>query len=337
MYDTGDEALRVVTWGDILSLGEAPLVRVHSSCLASEVFEARDCDCADQLREAMKLMAHEGGGLIFHLHQEGRGQGLSNKIRAVHKMQAEDLDTAESFLALGLEQDIRDYQPAIAILSELGLSHVRLLSNNPRKRQALQKAGFRVTLVNTHPQVRAENEDYLQSKNDKLGHCIPLHQNTRSDQPVHFYHSDQMWGELSNFSQHAVFLRQRVWRTVEHFYQAQKFVTPSHQELVRQADSPMLAKETAQRIEPHDLRPDWSACKENVMFEGLQAKFTQHPELTELLLSTEDRLIAEHTANDLYWGDGGDGSGQNRLGVLLMRLRSQLMESRRNKERPCAD
>ena len=104
MYDTGNESLRVVTFGDINKLGSNPLVRLHSSCLASEVFAAQDCDCADQLRESMKVMAHDGSGIIFHLQQEGRGQGLSNKIQAIYKMKTEGLDTAESFQIWGLNR-----------------------------------------------------------------------------------------------------------------------------------------------------------------------------------------------------------------------------------------
>ena len=186
MYDTGNELLRVVTFGDINQLGSEPMVRLHSSCLASEVFEARDCDCADQLREAMKAMAHEGSGIIFHLHQEGRGQGLSKKIQAVYKMQTEGLDTAESFQAMGLEQDIRDYTPAIKVLKQMAIEQVRLVSNNPRKRRALEQAGIAVEVINTHPQVRPENAGYLQSKNDKLGHCLPLGLEHDNIIPIHF-------------------------------------------------------------------------------------------------------------------------------------------------------
>ena len=328
MYDTGNELLRVVTFGDINNLGSKPMVRIHSSCLASEVFEARDCDCADQLREAMKAMAHNGSGIIFHLHQEGRGQGLSKKIQAVYKMQVEALDTAESFQAMGLEQDIRDYGPAISVLKKMAIEEVRLVSNNPRKRSALEQAGIAVEVVNTHPQVRPENAGYLQSKNDKLGHYLPLSAKNDNSSPIHFYHSDQKWGEFSNFSQHAVYLQGKIWRTTEHFYQAQKFTDPVLQERIRIAASPMLAKEIASQLEVKHLQEDWYNKKEKAMWQAITAKFTQHPELKELLLSTEQRNIAEHTNNDSYWGDAEDGSGLNRLGELLMQLRSQLLDSK---------
>lgn len=329
MYDTGDEMLRVVTFGDINKLGSTPILRLHSSCLASEVFEARDCDCADQLREAMKIMAHNGSGIIFHFHQEGRGQGLSKKIRAVYKMQTEALDTAESFEAMGLEQDIRDYTPAIELLKKMDIVQVRLVSNNPRKRRALEQAGIKVEVLNTHPQVRPENAEYLQSKNDKLGHYLPLSLGNDSTSPIHFYHSDQTWGELSNFSQHAIYLHGKIWRTTEHYYQAQKFSDPAIQEQIRSTANPMLAKNMAKQLEEQGIQPNWQNIKEEIMWQALSAKFTQHPELKNLLISTQQRHIAEHTSNDSYWGDAEDGTGLNRLGRLLMQLRSQL---RANKE-----
>jgi GTP cyclohydrolase II len=186
MYDTGNELMRVVTFGDINKLGPQPLFRLHSSCLASEVFEAQDCDCADQLREAMKLIARDGAGVIVHMHQEGRGQGLSNKIQAVAKMQKSFVDTAEAFQAMGLEQDIRDYRMAVDMLKKLAVGHVRLISNNPRKVSALVQAGLKVDIVNTHPRVRPENAAYLKSKNIKLGHCLPLESKTINNCPIFF-------------------------------------------------------------------------------------------------------------------------------------------------------
>lgn len=233
MYDSGDEHVRVVCLGNLANQGPEPLLRVHSSCIASEVFGAVDCDCADQLRETMKLIAREGRGLVVHIHQEGRGHGLSQKIRAIHAMQQKGLDTAEAFEVLGLDQDIRSYEPAVRLLKRLGVSSVRLISNNPRKVRYLQRHGLRVTMVNTHPTLRPENAEYLRTKNAKLGHQLPLEVKGHTNGAIRFYHSDQPWGELSNFSRHAVFISDRVWPTVEHFYQAQKFLGAPHQEAVR--------------------------------------------------------------------------------------------------------
>tara|TARA_A100001037_G_C15075619_1_gene601577 strand:- start:308 stop:1279 length:972 start_codon:yes stop_codon:yes gene_type:complete len=322
MYDTGDEDVRLISMGDVESLGEQPLLRIHSSCLASEVFGANDCDCADQLHESMKLIANEGRGIIIHQHQEGRGQGLSKKIRAVRLMETDDLDTVEAFEHLCLDQDIRTYEPAVEILKSLEVEKVRLISNNPRKIQFLEKNEIQVSSVNTHPNIRPENADYLRTKNAKLGHKLPLNLITDAEE-IRFYHSDQPWGELSNFSKHSVFLDEINWPTVEHFYQAQKFIEPELIEKVRLADTPTLAKIRAGEMK--DLRRnDWAELKENVMLRALRAKFTQHPELTILLRSTGDKRIVESTSDDAYWGESTDGIGQNRLGELLMTVRSEL-------------
>ena len=324
MYDSGDEHVRVVCLGEIEDQGPEPLLRVHSSCLASEVFGAVDCDCADQLREAMKLIATEGRGLVVHLHQEGRGQGLSQKIRAIHRMQRDGLDTVEAFDALGLEQDTRSYDAVVRLLQRLGISSVRLISNNPRKVRYLQQHGVRVTMVNTHPTIRPENAEYLKTKKAKLGHELPLEADVRLNGTIRFYHSDQPWGELSNFSRHAVFIGGRMWPTVEHFYQAQKFVGTPHEEAIRCCQTPMLAKVRATALAEEHRRQDWQTVKEVVMLEGLRAKFGQHPDLAERLLRSGDRLLVEHTWNDSYWGDGGDGTGKSRLGHLLMQVRAEV-------------
>lgn len=322
MYDSGNEGIRIICYGDIHSLSEGTLLRMHSSCLASEVFGATDCDCADQLKEAMKLMANEQGGLIIHLHQEGRGQGLTRKIEAVHLMQYQGLDTHDAFEKLEYEQDIRTYFPVVALLKHLGLGSVRLLSNNPRKIKFLQENDLKVTALNTHPNVRPENAEYLVTKNDKLGHTLPL--GIHSKGKIEFYHSDQPWGELSNFSKHSVFLKNKIWPTVEHYYQAQKFSGTENEELIRRTATPTLAKLLSQNISESLFRQDWSSIKQEIMLEGLRAKFSQHPDLTELLLSSGDRVLVEHTENDPYWGDAGDGSGANHLGKLLMKLRMEL-------------
>lgn len=329
MYDSGDEHVRVVCLGDLRELGVRPLVRIHSSCLASEVFGAGDCDCADQLRESMKLIAAEGRGLIVHLHQEGRGHGLSLKIKAVGAMQRAGLDTVEAFDALGLEQDVRRYNDAVRVLKLLGIDAVRLISNNPRKIRYLEEHGVRAEMENTHPTIRSENAEYLVTKKVKLGHKLQLDTDVdAAEGAIHFYHSDQPWGELSNFSRHAVFVGGCVWATVEHFYQAQKFAGTPHAELIRCSATPTLAKRRALDLAAAHRPDDWSKVKEQVMLEGLRAKFRQHPDLRERLIGSGDRLLVEHTTNDAYWGDAGDGTGANRLGALLMKVRSELRQDK---------
>tara|TARA_X000001036_G_scaffold439941_1_gene493225 strand:+ start:2251 stop:3288 length:1038 start_codon:yes stop_codon:yes gene_type:complete len=323
MYDTGEEDFRVVTMGDINYLKNNTLLRIHSSCLASEVFHAQDCDCADQLNEAMKNIATEGSGLIVHLHQEGRGQGLSDKIRAVRLMETDSIDTAESFIRLNLEQDIRRYDPAVKLLEHLGINSVTLMSNNPRKRLFLEEHGIQVLTLNTHPNVRPENEAYLHSKNSKLGHQIPLGEQLERENEIRFYHSDQPWGEFSNFSKHSIFIRGVIWQTVEHYYQAQKFTDDLIQQAIRKSPTPIMAKKLA-TTHNSERRADWDSSKEDVMFEALLAKFTQHPELHEKLCNTESRRLVEVTDRDSYWGESADGVGENRLGILLMEVRSKI-------------
>lgn len=331
MYDSGDEHVRIVCLGAIEDQGAEPLLRIHSSCLASEVFGAVDCDCADQLREAMKLIATEGRGLVVHLHQEGRGQGLSQKIRAIHRMQQDGLDTVEAFDALGLEQDTRSYDAVAHLLHRLGISNVRLISNNPRKVRYLQQHGVRVSMVNTHPTIRPENAEYLRTKKVKLGHQLSLEEDVRLNGTIFFYHSDQSWGVLSNFSQHAIFIGGRVWPTVEHYYQGQKFAGTPNEETIRCCQTPMRAKLHANAIAIERRRRDWPIVKETVMLGGLRAKFGQHPDLADQLLRSGDRLLVEHTRNDAYWGDGGDGTGKNRLGLLLMQVRDEIRRTSANK------
>ena len=328
MYDMIDENIRVVCMGDINDQGAKPLVRIHSSCLASEVFGALDCDCACQLTESMKLIATEGRGLIIHLQQEGRGHGLSKKIQAVSQMQTTNMDTAEAFDTLGLEQDTRTYKVAVRLLRDLEISSVRLISNNPRKTGYLAKHGFEVETINTHPTERPENIDYLRSKNTKLGHELRLKEDRLPDEAIHFYHSDQPWGELSNFSAHSIYMDDKIWPTVEHYYQANKFFDISIVEKIRCCPTPTLAKIRAREYK-HNIRCGWLTKREGVMLNGLRAKFNQHPDLQLLLLSSEERDLVEHTRNDAYWGDGGDGSGVNRLGNLLMQVRDELRVCRK--------
>lgn len=140
-----------------------------------------------------------------------------------------------------------------------------------------------------------------------------------------FYLTDQPYGEFSNFSRHPIELDGAIWPTSEHYFQAQKFAGTPYAEEVRAQPTPMQAAQMGRR---RDLpfRGDWGTLKDDVMRVALQAKFTQHPQLRELLLATGDAELIEHTKNDAYWADGGDGTGRNRLGELLMELRQQLRE-----------
>lgn len=324
MYDIGNEEVRLISMGDVFDLGDKPLLRIHSSCLASEVFGANDCDCSDQLNESMKLIATEGKGIVIHLHQEGRGQGLSKKIRAVRLMESDSLDTVEAFEHLNLEQDIRNYDSAVKILKSLNLNFVRLISNNPRKRKFLAMNDIEVSPVNTHPNIRPENEAYLHSKNKKLGHQLPLEKDQNEYDEIRFYHSNQPWGEFSNFSPHSIFIDEINWMTVEHYYQSKKFDNEELKEKIRLSKTPTLAKIKALEMKEF-RRDDWDEVKEKIMLVGLRSKFIQHPELGRLLVSTNPKRLVESTANDSYWGESVDGIGENRLGELLMSIRNEMI------------
>jgi hypothetical protein len=141
-----------------------------------------------------------------------------------------------------------------------------------------------------------------------------------------FYRVSEPYGEFSNFSPHPFEIIGKVWPTSEHYFQAQKFAGTEHEEAVRLAKSPMIAARMG-RSRKRPLRPDWEVVKEDIMREVLEAKFTQHQGLRSLLLDTGDAELIEHTRNDRYWGDGRDGSGKNRLGQLLMELRTKLRKT----------
>lgn len=141
--------------------------------------------------------------------------------------------------------------------------------------------------------------------------------------PIKFYRVSEPYGAFSNFSPHPIRLKDKEWPTTEHYFQAQKFPGTPHEEEIRTEKSPMIAARKG-RDRKRPLRPNWDKVKDDVMREALVAKFTQHPDLRELLLSTGETQLIEHTKKDRYWADGGDGTGRNRLGELLEELRAQL-------------
>lgn len=143
--------------------------------------------------------------------------------------------------------------------------------------------------------------------------------------PIRFYSVNAEYGELSNFAQYPITLRGKRWPTSEHYFQAQKFVAPRDQDAIRNAGTPMLAAQMG-RDRKRKLRRDWESVKVGVMREAVEAKFLQHAELRTLLLSTGDTRLIEHTENDAFWGDGGDGSGRNELGRILMAVRQRLLD-----------
>jgi GTP cyclohydrolase II len=161
----------------VLKMGEfppgyVPLVRIHSQCLTGDVFHSLRCDCRAQLELALKAIAKEGRGLLIYEHQEGRGIGLLNKLRA-YELQDNGADTVEANEQLGFESDLRNYQLPGAILRYFGLSAIRLMSNNPEKLEAVEAAGVavaeRVPIVADIVETRRA---YLETKREKMGHLF---------------------------------------------------------------------------------------------------------------------------------------------------------------------
>jgi 3,4-dihydroxy 2-butanone 4-phosphate synthase / GTP cyclohydrolase II len=152
--------------------GDPVLVRVHSSCFTGDILGSLRCDCGDQLHYAMKMVENEGTGVILYMNQEGRGIGLLNKLKA-YRLQEQGMDTVEANLHLGFQMDQRDYGVGAQILRHLGITKLKLITNNPKKRVGL--IGYGLEIVENVP-VRIEpnphNEKYLQTKRDKLGHEI---------------------------------------------------------------------------------------------------------------------------------------------------------------------
>lgn len=148
------------------------MVRVHSSCFTGDILGSLRCDCGDQLHKSMEMVEAEGKGLILYMNQEGRGIGLVNKLKA-YRLQEEGMDTVEANLHLGFPMDKRDYGIGAQILRYLGITKLRLISNNPKKRAGL--LGYGIEIVETLPieiLSNPHNEKYLRTKRDKLGHEI---------------------------------------------------------------------------------------------------------------------------------------------------------------------
>ncbi|MEM9365863.1 MAG: GTP cyclohydrolase II [Planctomycetota bacterium] len=172
-YET-QEPIALV-FGDLAGPGPVPLVRMHSSCFTGDLISSLRCDCGDQLHMALEMISREGRGALVYLPQEGRGIGLAQKIRA-YALQDKGLDTVEANHALGFKADMRDYGVGLQILKDLGLAHVRLLTNNPKKTEAFNLRGFDLNVVDQVPivpPVNQHNQRYLETKREKMGHRLP--------------------------------------------------------------------------------------------------------------------------------------------------------------------
>ncbi len=171
--DTGEtESALLLTLGDLHH--RAPLLRIHSQCLTGEVLGSLRCDCRGQLELAMSAIADEGSGLVIYEYQEGRGIGLMAKLKA-YALQDKGLDTVEANQALGFDPDRRDFSLAVAILHEIGIDRVRLMSNNPQKVEALAKGGVEVVeLIACEAPLSPYALSYLRTKKKKMGHSLTI-------------------------------------------------------------------------------------------------------------------------------------------------------------------
>src|SRR5271156_297693 len=166
------ETALVMTLGDLQD--RVPLLRVHSECLTGEVLGSLRCDCRGQLEVAMSTIAEQGSGLVIYLHQEGRGIGLMAKLQA-YALQDRGLDTIEANQALGFDADCRDFSLAVAVLYELNIRQVRLMSNNPQKVEALTNGGVEVTeLIACEAPPSPYALPYLRTKKKRMGHSLTI-------------------------------------------------------------------------------------------------------------------------------------------------------------------
>ncbi len=173
VYSGRREEAVALKMGD-LSSSLPPLVRIHSQCLTGDVFHSLRCDCRAQLELSLERIADEERGLLIYEHKEGRGIGLLNKLRA-YELQDHGADTVEANEKLGFEADLRNYRLPAEILLYFGATQVRLLSNNPKKIEALERAGVRVIeRIPCEVQPLGSTEGYLRTKKEKLGHLLDL-------------------------------------------------------------------------------------------------------------------------------------------------------------------
>jgi GTP cyclohydrolase II len=174
VYDNTSHQEHVALTIGVVDDGAPVYVRLHSECLTGDSFGSSRCDCGEQLAQSLRFLQYEGRGVLLYLRQEGRGIGLVNKIRA-YALQDQGLDTVDANLALGLPEDMREYDDAAAMLHDLDVERVMLLTNNPLKIDGLEQHGIEV--VERLPMMvmpNAENVHYLETKRDRMGHLLPL-------------------------------------------------------------------------------------------------------------------------------------------------------------------
>ena len=170
--ENGKEPHLALVLGDIKT--SAPLIRIHSECMTGDVFGSKRCDCGQQLNDSMKAIADEGTGILIYLRQEGRGIGLVNKLRA-YALQDQGVDTVDANTQLGFGEDEREYDQAVKMLGDLGVTSVRLMTNNPQKLSAFEGTGIEVARCDSLKPVFVEsNKHYLNTKAERMGHLYEV-------------------------------------------------------------------------------------------------------------------------------------------------------------------
>ncbi len=159
--------------GDLSITAEPVLVRIHSECATGDIFGSKQCDCGSQLHESMNRIEKEGVGVVVYMSQEGRGIGLINKIKAYELQRTKGLDTVDANNALGFSDDLREYDVAAAMIQDVGLSQIRLMTNNPDKVQAITRYGIDVVeQVPIEISPNGVDNGYLKTKKDRMGHTL---------------------------------------------------------------------------------------------------------------------------------------------------------------------
>ena len=324
-YDAETEDLKIISSIDFdqLTKDVVPVIRMHSSCFLSEQIGTSDCDCAEQLKSAVWFISNIADGIIFYVSQEGRGHGTSQKIKILDTMSKNNLNTVEACNYLNIPADVRQYAQIIKILNILNIKKVKLISNNPKKEEALTSSNISILeTIHLPTLVRQENEQYLRSKQQSLNHKLNLPEDFKNSQKntIRFYHPTAENGFFSNLSLHNIVIANQKWHTVEHFYKAQKFNDISINQ------EPAFDKMNRVELEGV-IRKDWEEIKIAVMYTGLFIKFSTHSKLKEKLIATNDAMLIEKSTNNYFWGIGEAGSGQNQLGKLLMKIRMQLLKN----------
>ncbi len=335
-YDFGED-IRVISFMKLDDIDRSQFLytRVHSACCNSEVFGTIDCDCNQQLEAFMHASYKRKSGLLFYLaNQEGRGHGYKIKLQILSIMEEKKINTYEACDKLGLAHDVRKYKDVITILKTINVDKIKIISNNPTKIKLLNDKKINVQVIGSNEQTYTyQNINYLKSKRDIGDHSLKIITESvlLKNFPIKkiaigFYQKEDAYGCFSNFADYPFYLDGLVWRTSEHYYQANKFKKLSKVYLeIQQAITPIEAKNIANHEDSkHQWHPLFKENKLLFMLNALREKIKQNPYVKKQLLNTDDRYIFEDAPLDNYWGNGKLNNGKNILGRLLMYLRNEI-------------